>query len=154
MYLYIIQYFLPDFKDKGEILKIKLFIKNSGITKPPHKCAAALSYKRSVLLVLSVLVVLVVLSVLVVLLVLTVLLILIVLTVLLILIVLVVLVILVILIVIHTDMLLFSSEKIFFISTSDINEYDLSAFHSFEFSISDKYILCNKRSFYSSASPN
>ena len=148
MYLYIIQYFLPDFKDKGEILKIKLFIKNSGITKPPHKCAAALSYKRSVLLVLSVLVVLVVLSVLVVLLVLTVLLILIVLVVL------VVLLILVILIVIHTDMLLFSSEKIFFISTSDINEYDLSAFHSFEFSISDKYILCNKRSFYSSASSN
>ena len=148
MYPYIIQYFLPDFKDKGEILKIKLFIKNSGITKPPHNCAAALSYKRSVLLGLSVLVVLVVLSVLVVLLVLTVLLILIVLVVL------VVLLILVILIVIHTDMLLFSSEKIFFISTSDINEYDLSAFHSFEFSISDKYILCNKRSFYSSASSN
>ena len=145
MYPYIIQYFLPDFKDKGEILKIKLFIKNNGITKPPHICAAALSYKRSVLLVLSVLVVLVVL---VVLLVLTVLLILIVLVVL------VILLILVILIVIHTDMLLFSSEKIFFIPTSDINEYDLSAFHSFEFSISDKYILCNKRSFYSSASSN
>ena len=139
MYPYIIQYFLPDFKDKGEILKIKLFIKNNGITKPPHKCAAALSYKRSVLLVLSVLVVLLVLTVLLILIVLVVL---------------VVLVVLLILVVIHTDMLLFSSKKIFFISTSDINEYDLSAFHSFEFSISDKYILCNKRSFYSSASSN
>ena len=142
MYSYIIQYFLPDFKDKGEILKIKLFIKNNGITKPPHICAAVLSYRRSVLLVLSVLVVLLVLTVLLILIVLVVL------------VVLVVLLILVILIVIHTDMLLFSSEKIFFISTSDINEYDLSAFHSFEFSISDKYILCNKRIFYSSASPN
>ena len=110
--------------------------RNDGSFAPAIRC------KRSVLLVLSVLVVLVVL------LVLTVLLILIVLVVL------VVLLILVILIVIHTDMLLFSSEKIFFISTSDINEYDLSAFHSFEFSISDKYILCNKRSFYSSASSN
>jgi hypothetical protein len=38
-------------------------------------------------------------------------------------------------------MLLFSSERIFFISISDGNEYELSASHSFEFPLSDKHIL-------------
>ena len=110
-------------------------------TKPPHICAAALPYRKSVLLVLSVLIILLILVVLIILIVLVVLIVLVILLILVVLIVLIVLIVLVILIVIHTDMLLFSSEKIFFIFISDGNEYELSAVHSFEFPLSDKHIL-------------